>query len=161
MTLRHIDIRIRLAVTSFVMVMVASALMFSGALRINGIAPNAVLVVLIVVSFFSENTLFYILLALVGALFVRATPTIFDPLAVATTILALLVFFLQRRMVWPGMLGTILTVGATTILLYVGIAPGFLWQHPGLVGLELVYNVVIGLVVFEVFNVFFGRRLRD
>ena len=155
------DARAKLGVIAFAAILLGAALMHSGALRISGVAPNLVLVALVVFSFFSENILFFVVLTLFAGVLVRATPTVFDPLATVTTVLALLVFLLERRVVWPGLLGTAIMVGLTTLLTYLAIDPGFLWQHFGLVTAELLYNIAIGLVLFELVNWLVGRSVRN
>ena len=155
------DARAKLGVVAFAAILLGAALMHSGALRISGVAPNLVLVALVVFSFFSENILFFVVLTLFAGILVRATPAVFDPLATITTMLALLVFLLERRIVWPGLLGTAAMVGLTTLLTYLIIAPGFLLQHPGLIAAELLYNVGIGLVLFEAVNLLVGRSVRN
>ncbi len=153
--------RSKLGVLAFALVIICAALMQHDALRIAGIAPNLILVTLIVFSSFTENPLFYAVLVLVGTVFGRATPVVFDSLAVATAVLCFAVFWLQRRMVWPGLVGTGISVTIATVLTYAFLAPRFLWQHPGIWLLELAYNVMLSLVLFEVLRFFFGSKIRN
>ena len=155
------DTRLVLAVTAFALVALAAACSQAGLLRIAGVAPNILLVVLVVVSFFSDNILFYLLIVFFAILMGRATPLVFDPFATVTAVLAVVVFWLQRHLVWPGFIGTAITVSVTTLLTYVIIAPTMLWQHPGLVASEVVYNVGVGIVLFELLYRFFGRSMRS
>ena len=157
----RLDSRAKLGIIAFVTILIAAALMHSGLTRVFGIAPNLVLVSLVVFSFFSDNILFFALLTILGSILVRATPAIFDPLATVTTVLALLVFIFERRMVWPGSVGTAIMVGITTVLTYAFINLSFLASHFGLVLAELVYNVVIGLILFECVHLVIGRRMRN
>lgn len=153
--------RFKLGVFALVVVVAAAALMQRSTLSIAGIAPNLLLVSLIIFSFFSENAVFYAALVFVGVLFGRASPAVFDPFAFTTAGLCLGVFWLQQRMVWPGLISAGTITAIATVLTYIVLSPAFLWQHSGILLAELLYNVVLGLVLFEVIQFFFGRKFRD
>ena len=158
--MERFDSRALLAVTAFILVAVAAACGQTGVLRIAGVAPNALLVTLVVLSFFCENLPFYLLLVFFAVLIGRVTPTFFDPVATVTAFLALLVFWLERRLVWPGLIGVVIMVGITTFLTYLFLSPAMLIQHFGILAGELVYNVGVGLLLFEALRLVFGQRAR-
>jgi hypothetical protein len=152
--------RIGLAITSFALVILSSALMQAQVLRIGGVTPNVLLVSLIVIGFFSENVIFYTLVVLVGALFGRATPIVLDPYALATTGIVLAAFIFGQKMVWPSLFGVGSIVSIATVLTYLLVSPQTLWGHPEMWLLELVYNIGIGLLMFEIMRLRFGNNIR-
>lgn len=155
-----LDPRTKLGITAIAIVVLAASLMQAGTLRVYGLAPNVVLVALVVFSLFSENAVFYLLLTLIASLFVRATPVIFDGLAVATFLVGVLAFLIERWLVWPGPVGVAILTAGGTALTYAIIEPSFIWTHGWLLLAETLYNVALGLALFEVVQFFFGRALR-
>lgn len=152
--------RTKVGIIASVLVLVAAALMQHASLRIGGIAPNVLLVSLIVISFYVEQVFWYAGLVIVAAALVRTSPVFFDPVALTTIALALIVFFLQRRMVWPGLVAASLLTCGATIATYLCIEPYFIWQHTGVLIGELVYNVGISIIVFEVLRLLVGASSR-
>lgn len=149
-----------LAITAIAITIVAAALMQSGALRIMGTAPHVVLAALVAISFFTENSIFYGLVVLIGALFVRSSPAFFDPVAVSLVISATLIFLLERRLVWPGIVGVVLMSAIGTLTTYLYIEPAFLWEYPGVVCIEMLYTVLIAIGIFETLRFFFAYAVR-
>lgn len=148
------------AIYALLLVVVAGALMQVSALRIFGVAPNLLLVCLIVCSFFTEQIVFFTFLMLCASLSVRTTGAAFNQLSIATAVFALVVFWLQRRLVVRGFLGVSLLIGFLTPCVYLVIQPTFLWQYPGVVMSEIVYNAVVGFILFEITDRFFGKGIR-
>ncbi len=148
------------AIAALLAVLISGALMQASVLRVYGIAPSLVLVCLVVCSFFTESIGFYALLVILAGWSVRVTPVLFDGVALATTALAFGVFWLQRRIVVKGLIGVSLLIGFTTIVMYAMIQPSFLVRHPGLMMGELLYNLLIGFVLFEIADRAFGRKSR-
>lgn len=114
-----------------------------------------------VYSFFTENTAFYALLVLVAAWSVRSTPTLFDPLSTVTAVLALAVFWLQRRIVVRGILGVSIIIVVTTLGVYAILEPSFIFRYPGVLIGELAYNLLFGFVLFEISDRLLGRGIRQ
>ncbi len=152
--------REKFAITAAIIVVLAAVLMQTQSLRIAGASANFVLVALIVLGFFTDNFAFYAVCVLLATLLVRFSPLVIDPLAVVTAALALVAFWIERRLMWQGMIGIIITVITATLGAYILLEPQFIWQEPGLLAAELVYNVVVGVLLFEVLQWLFGRRIR-
>lgn len=149
------------SVISVALIIAAAALSHAPWLRVSGIAPNLVLVTLIVIALLTDNVAWYGLLLLLAATLARFTPTLFDPVAVVTIVVAAAAFWFKRRMVWPGSIGITILAASGTVATYLLLSPSFIWQYPGVVFFELVYNVIIGIVLFEVMHFFFGRYIRE
>jgi len=148
------------AVSAFTLILLSGALMQVSALRIYGVAPNLILVSLVVCSFFTEEPVFFTLLVLAASWIVRVTPTIFDPLAAVTLLIGLAVFWIQRRMVVRGLFGVSLILGISTVAVYAWVNPSFIWLHPGEVLWELIYNLILGFALFEIADRVLGREMR-
>ena len=149
-----------LALTAIAITIVAAALMQNGALRVLGVAPHAVLAALVAISFFTENGIFYGLVVLIGALFARSSNALFDPVAVSLIISACLIFWLGRRLVWPGIVGVILLSAVGTMAAYLYIEPAFIWQHPGVLFAEMLYTLLMAIGIFEALRFFFAHAVR-
>jgi hypothetical protein len=152
--------RAQLGIVSLVAVILAAVCMQAETLRIGAVAPHALLAVYIVVSFFSENPVFYGLLALIGSALLRFTPTLFDEVALATLFLAALIFLVQRRVVWPGVFGTLLLVLLGVLANYLVLEPSFIVNYPMVVAGEILYTVVLSLGLYEIYRFFFAGSSR-
>jgi hypothetical protein len=147
--------RARLGVVSGAAVVLAAALMHAEALRIGNVTPHLLLAVCIVVSFFSENPVFYGVIAIIGASLMRFTPTLFDSVALTTLLVAALVFLIQRRVVWPGVFGTGLLVIFGVVLQYLILEPSFILVHPMVVAGEILYTGILSLALYELYRFLF------
>ncbi len=153
--------RLRLGIVSGVAVVLAAALMQAETLRIGNATPHLLLAVYIVVSFFSENPVFYGVLAIIGASLMRFTPTLFDPTALATLLVAVMIFLIQRRVVWPGIFGTGLLVFCGVSIQYLILEPSFILDHPMVVAGEILYTVIFSLALYELYRFLFAGSTRS
>lgn len=142
------------------LISVAAALMQSGLLRIGGIAPNSLVAALVVTAFFIENPLVYGLCALLASILMRATPVLLDPVALATVGIAVVLYGVQRRLVWPSFSGAALLSVVGVIGMYGMTQPSFLWQEPVLLLQEIVYTVGVAVLLFGAMKFFFGDAIR-
>ncbi len=132
-------------------VIVAGLIQNTGFLVFYGIKPNLLLVALIALSFFLTDLFIYagfIMLAIILL-------TISGGCCLDSTVFAAIVFaapFIGRRLHWQPLLNNLLLVGAGTFLFYLSASPVFLITNWMLVIGELIYNLVMGWILFEVFE---------
>lgn len=125
----------------------AALLQNTSALNILGIKPNLTLVVLITLSFFVGELVTYSILLLLMGLLLRVGGG-FEPTILALTILALLVFGLGRHLAGKPFFNNIFLVAAGTLAFYVLADFRFLARDfLGVLG-EMVYNVILGVIIF-------------
>ncbi len=132
-------------------VVLAVILQNTGLLNVYGIKPNLALASLVSVSFFAADLASYIFLvvaALIGLKF-RASFEV-DSLIMAG--LSLASFVMGRRLQWKPIINNILLIGGGTILFYLLASPGFIAANSQIVIGELVYNVVLGTIIFKIFE---------
>ena len=134
-------------------VLLAATLQSEHLFGIIGIRPNLTLVTLIVLSFFIEDLALYCLLILLGCIGIHFTPGISRE-TVALALVALAGFLVKERAVWPGVSGTAILIFFGTVGIYGAVAPAFLYQHPLSVLFEAVYNIVLGLVLYELTSMY-------
>lgn len=140
--------RIPFWVIAVLLVLLATALQAGGGISLYGVKPNFIISVLVVISFFIDNLALYLLLILLATLGVSFGPGISKE-GVAIVLVALAAFVGKSRIVWPELWGAGIATALATVGLYLLIDPVFIWQHPGLLLLEVVYTVIIGLLLFE------------
>ena len=140
-------------VFSVIAILLAATLQSSHMFGIVGIRPDLVLVVLVVLSFFTESLVVFSLLVLLGSIGIHFEPGISaEPVALA--VLSLTGFFIKNRAVWPGLAATGILLFLGTFALYALIEPSFIYNHFTVVLFEAVYNIVLGLVLFEAISLY-------
>jgi hypothetical protein len=130
------------------LVLIVSGLQHQHLFAIAGIRPNLALVALTVLAFFIEDLAVYTLLVVLACIGIRFQPGISPEIAVFALV-AMLAFFIKQRAVWPGISGTAILLLLGTLTIYAFIAPSFLFGSFAIVLSEAVYNIVLGLVLFE------------
>lgn len=146
------------AVAVLTLLVIASVLTQHGSLRINGVAPNIFLVILIVVAYGTENALFYLLVLFFALPLARTTPLLFDPVASTIVALGAVVFFGVRRVISHSLLGALCSIFVGTIITYVILQPSFLLAYPMILLGELMYNLILGTLLFYGMTRLFGRH---
>jgi hypothetical protein len=136
------------AIFSILAVLVAGALQTSGLIGFLGVKPNFILATLIIVALFTESFSLYVLLAFLGGLSVAGGAG-FTREAWALTAVAALIFWLKNRRVTQTLLGSAILMIAGTGVLYALIDFRFLYEHSVTVLIEAAYNVIIGVLLFE------------
>lgn len=135
----------------FLLLILAGLLQNTDVLNFYQIKPNLVLVFLIAISFFIPNFLTYLGLVLVGLILIAFRPG-FEPEAAVLGLLAVLSFSLVRFLNLQMVYNNFLLIGASTLLFYLLTAPSFILQNPLLVFGEMVYNLVLGVIFFRIFE---------
>ena len=132
-------------------VLSAVLLQNTGFLNVYGVKPNLVMAVLISISFFAADLASYIFLAvaaLVGLKF-RAGFEIESLIIIG---LSRASFVMGRRLQWKPFINNAVLIGVGTILFYLLAAPGFIASNLPMVLGELVYNVILGTIIFKIFE---------
>jgi len=138
---------------SILVVLLAATLQNEHVFGISGIRPNLVLVVLIVLCFFTNDLGLFCLLILLACIGIRFAPGISRE-ALALTLVSLAAFFVKERAVWPGVFATAILLLLGTFCMYAFIQPQFIYQDFGSVVFESVYNIVLGFVLFEIVSLY-------
>lgn len=118
-----------------------------------GIRPNLALVALIVLSFFIEDVALYCLLILLASIGLHFSPGLSREI-VALALVALAGFFIKERAVWPGISGSAILLACGTFAVYAIVDAPYLYHNFTGALLESVYNVVLGLILFEIFSLY-------
>lgn len=152
--------RFPIGIAVAVLLVAAAALMQGRTLAVAGVAPNLILLTLLISGFFIDSPAVYIALTLLASVLARATPSVFDPVSASVFVVGVLGFFAERRLVWPSFVGTVMLSAGATVAAYLLVQPSFLWTSFGAFAGELLYNVVVGLVLFAAYKFFFGDTVR-
>ena len=138
---------IALAITAL-----AGFLQNTNLLNISDIKPNLTLTVLIALSFFTANFFYYLILVLVAGIFLRFELT-FETVNIVFTFLTLSVYWLEGKLPGRPFFNNILLVAGSTLIFYALADFSFLTSYPLTVFSEMLYNVILGALVF-----FLSRR---
>lgn len=147
----------KLIFLSIASLLVSSAFMQTSAFMIGPVQPNLVLATLVIISLFTSNGLFLAVLVGCATILVRHSPVFFDPLALALALAVFSAFLIKQRVVWPDRIGVCVLMVYATSVMYLVVNPSFIVAHTGLFILELLLNVVVGLLCFELFSRIVGR----
>ncbi len=126
-------------------------------LMVGGTKPDLLLAGMIALAFFTEHIWqygFFILLA--GAML--KTQGFFAPELVVFTLLLILAAWIAA--VWrakPVFMNLLLTGGAT-IAFYLFTGPSYIFSYPGPLALELGYNLILGAMIFKIFETCLGHK---
>ncbi len=118
---------------------------------IYGIRPNFTLVILIVLSFLFDQFIPYIWLVLLG-LFTLKFQAGFDGGLLGVGLISISAYWLSREMPWKRIYNNSVLIVAGTIVSYVLAKPSFLSGFWLVVVGEIIYNLIIGSLLFLVFS---------
>lgn len=141
--------RAHLSLTACIVVLVASVLMSRPIITVAGAAPQLLLISVVVLGFFIRNIIPYMFLAVSASVFARQTSSFFDAYAYAFLSVALIIFVLKERLVWPDRLGVTVMSVISVLLLHLFLEPHFILSEPVLFIIELVASGVIAILLFE------------
>lgn len=148
----------KFAIASVVSLLLAGALSSAPVIHVGTIVPNLILCVLIASSLFTTNAAFFAVLVVVGATLIRQQPVLLDPLSLAVSAAAIGAFLIKQRVVWPDRLGVIILALFGTLVVYLITAPRFILTHTGSFLLEAAANIILSIILFELFGFITGRR---
>jgi hypothetical protein len=148
----------RFSMTALIALVLAAVLVRVPVFTIGSVQPNLVLVVLITSSFFTGNGAFFALLVALGTILARATPQIFDPFAIGIALAAGISFIIKKHAVWPNRLGVIILIALGSFITYLVVAPVFVIAHPFAFLFEVFANIILSVILFEIFTFIAGRR---
>ena len=137
-----------IGITGVLLVLLAGALQMHRAFPVAGIRPNFILTALIVVSFFVEDTPWYLATALIASISIRFSGG-WSIEALAIILIGIGVFFIKSKIVWPGVYGSAILIALSTLVLYAFIGIHFLFSSFGIVAAEILYNIALGFILYE------------
>ena len=120
-------------------------------LAVGGVKPNVLLMFLIALAFFVSDIWQYSFFILVAGVLLK-TQGSFAPELLVFTVLALLAAWVAGTWHTLPVLNNIVLAGVATILFHLAVGLSYLVSHPGQLGIELVYNLVISALLFQIFN---------
>lgn len=131
---------------------VAGFLQNTNLVNLGDIKPNLTLVVLIALSFFMTNFFYYLILVLVAGIFLKFE-AVFELNNLAFTLILFAVYWLERKLPGRPFLNNVLLIAVSTLVFYALVDFTFLNSYPLTVFKEMVYNIILGILVF-----FISRR---
>lgn len=123
----------------------------TGLFVLYGIKPDLLLSALIALSFFLPDIFIYGGFIVLAVIFLTLSGNCcFD--SVAFTLIVFAAPFIGRRLHWQPLFNNLFLIGAGTILFYLLASPTFLINNWPLVIGELIYNLVMGWIFFQIFD---------
>ncbi|MDP2696436.1 MAG: hypothetical protein Q8O87_04300 [bacterium] len=127
----------------------ASMIQSTNFLVVGGAKPNLVLAALAVLAILNWPLIEYLTWMLVAAILLKFSP-ILSWISVVFLITAVKMFFINRFLPWSRYLSGIVVIISGTAVFYILGAPIFLYHQWPTVLLELVYNVVVGVILIMI-----------
>ncbi|PIR89205.1 MAG: hypothetical protein COU07_01945, partial [Candidatus Harrisonbacteria bacterium CG10_big_fil_rev_8_21_14_0_10_40_38] len=134
---------------AFVIVLVSGLIQNTDILSIGQLKPNLILVVLFALAFFIPSAPFYALLAVLADAIVRFHP-FFVRMDFVFLFLVLASYWVSGRLPSKPMFNYVIIITIGTLLLYALASPSFIIKAPVTVFFELIYNNIIGFIIFLV-----------
>jgi len=141
-------------VLAFVFVFLAGLVQNTDLLSINHLKPNLVFVTLAALAFFISSAPFYALLAVFADVIIRFHP-FFDRVDFAFLVVVLASYWLSDRLPSKPFVNYVMIVTFGTFLFYLIAAPSFILKAPFSVFFEVVYNNIVGFIIFLIFQSIF------
>lgn len=138
-----------------IVLLLAGFIQNTALLNIGALKPNVSLVVLIVTAFFITNSLNYLILVLIAGVFLRFEPGL-DLANIVFTMIALASFLAIKKMPGQPFLINLFLIALSTFVFYLVLDWRFLAGEAFIVGGEMVYNVILGSILFAFFDKFLG-----
>lgn len=120
-------------------------------LMIAGVKPNLLLAALIAIAFFVEDVWLFSFFILLSDILLKVRGFLVPEILVFT-LLAMTAAWAAARWHTQPILNNAFLIAIFTVLFYVLTSPSYLVAHFGLLVIELIYNLVIGVIVFNLFN---------
>lgn len=138
-------------VCALISLFVASVLQGGELVRIFGVKPNLVLVLLSTFSLFAPSFFGYALLSLFAVYTLQFAPgTSWEGWAML--LVAMIFFYAREKFFTPGLFANTIFITLGTILLYLFLEPGFLYHEAGIALFEVVLNACCGVLVYWFVN---------
>ena len=115
--------------------------------NVGDVKPNLTLVVLIALSFFMTNFFYYLFLVLVAGIFLKFEAA-FELNNLIFTFIIFAVYWLERKLPGRPFLNNIMLIAVSTLIFYALADFAFLNSYPLTVFKEVVYNIILGILVF-------------
>lgn len=129
------------------LVVFAGLIQQSGWFAVNGIRANFVMVLLIVLSFLPEKFIEYLWLVTLGLFFLKFQSG-FDGGLLGVALISIAAFWLGREMPWQWAMNNTILIFAGTFAVYILARPSFILDHWLVVLGEIIYNLIIGTLLF-------------
>ncbi|MBI2025015.1 MAG: hypothetical protein HYT03_02950 [Candidatus Harrisonbacteria bacterium] len=131
-------------------IFIAGLLQSAGLLSVLGVKPNLLLVTILVAAFFADFV-FYIFLILISVFALRFR-LILEPESLFFAVIAIAAYFLGRRLPSQPILNSVFIIGIGSVLFNLLASPSFFFNNLALVAIELVYDLVLGILIFKIFE---------
>ncbi len=134
---------------AFVAIIIAGLLQYTVLADVHGLTVNALLAVLLTLSFFIDSVWYFLALIAEGVALFKFFPGIDRP-SIAFAVTALVFFALKKFFLWRGALNTIAVIICGTLLFYAIADFHFLINSISFIGEEMAYNICAGLICYLV-----------
>lgn len=135
----------------FLLILTAGLLQNTDILMVAGVKPNLLLVIMVALAFFVEDAWIYGFFILEAAALL-AVGGFFAPEIIVFALLAITAAWIAARWHTQAILTAALVVSSFTVIFYAFSEPSYLLSSPGRISIELIYNLVLGVIFFNVFT---------
>jgi len=127
----------------FIILIIGAALLQGAGWTLFAVSPNFFLAVLFIAALTLSDFLSFGIVALVGLIAIRFQPGLsWAPLLAVG--LTLVLYWIKSYLPWLEIFTVVAGLFAVTFLFYLIFDPRFVFQHPTIIFLEALYNIVIG-----------------
>lgn len=140
--------------SSIVVLILGAALQLTEAVSFLGIKPNIVLGLLVVYAFFISELWIYAILVLIADVSIMFNPGVSKEILVLSVV-AFVAYWLKKKFLDSSLLTVLILLGLGTLFFDLLVS----WQMILSFGfiVELVYNLVLGTIVYEVYDLLSKR----
>lgn len=153
--MRQDEFRTKRLIVAVILILVAGVLQNTSLLELGGVRPNVALAVLITLTIFINETLSYLVLVLLAGILLRFESG-FELVNLVFAGVALLVFFLHRRLPGRAFLSNLILIALGTLIFHSLADWRFVLLEPLTVFGEMVYNIILGAGLFLLSQRFIG-----
>lgn len=129
------------------LVVLGGLIQSSGIAAVAGVRPNILLAILITLAFFFRQWASFVSFIAIAAIFSKENAGFSAPY-LALTLIAGALFFLKERFPGTRFFNVAVGIATGTLLTYLAIDFTFLSNDPFTVFIEVIYNVLVGMLVY-------------
>lgn len=138
---------LKIFITGIVLVFLGGLLQNTEFITLYGVKMNLVLVLLLTFGFFINNPWHYLILALEGTLLLKVSPGL-DTQTLVLLVLIFLAFWLRKYLAWQPIISNVFLIAVATTLFHLLIDFNFLIYNTPTILLEVLYNIIGGLILY-------------
>lgn len=141
----------------FLLVAVAAWLQNTEMLTLYGVKPNLALVLLIILAGITSSLVFFSSLVIVSVLVLQNVFFVSWP-TIVFILLTFLIFFLLKRLPWRTTINIFTTIVLFSVIFLILVEPLFVINNVRVIIQELIYNVILGIILYSALFYFFKQQ---